>query len=341
MYKKVLIGIAIIFVIILTWQYKLVYYGIVQAEGQLSIIWNAQPLDSFLEDETYPDSLKSKISFIQEVKEFAFDELGINPTDNYSSMFDQQGKPLMWVVTACEPFALVPKTWYFPIIGSFPYKGFFVPEMAKTEMEKAQNEGLDVGVRNPGGWSTLGWFNDPVLSEMLNRSEGQLAELIIHELTHSTIFIKDSVEFNENLASFIGYKGAILFLNKKYGESSSYLEQYLNEENDYEQYVQHFIRGASLLDTLYQSFQLDIDADDKQIQKDMLIRKIVLNVDTLGLSNKEWVDKLLDNPPNNTYFMSFLRYRSKQSEFEKEFNENHNQNLKKYIAHYKSIYPFL
>lgn len=341
MLKKTGLAAIIIVVIFLVWQHQLVYYGMVQARGQLSIIWNAQPLNSFLEDDNYPDSLKSKIRFIQEVKEFAFDELGINYTDNYSSMFDQQGKPLMWVVTACEPYELVPKTWSFPIIGSFPYKGFFDPEMAKREMLMAENEGYDVGVRNPGGWSTLGWFNDPVLSEMLNRNEGQLAELIIHELTHSTIFVKDSVEFNENLASFIGHKGAIIFLNEKYGASSSYLEQYLAEENDYDKYVKHFIGGASLLDSLYMSFLPDTKKLYKQEQKDLLIRKIVLNIDTLGLSTKEWVDKLLETPPNNTYFMSFLRYRSKQEDFENDFIRNHNKNLKEYIVHYKTVYPFL
>ena len=118
----------------------------------------------------------------------------------------------MWVVMACEPFALKPKEWKFPIIGSVPYKGFFKKERAEALKAELEKEGWDVMVRNPGGWSTLGWFTDPILSKMLMRSEGDLANLIIHEMSHATIFVKDSVEFNENLATFIGDRGAELFL---------------------------------------------------------------------------------------------------------------------------------
>ena len=87
--------------------------------------------------------------------------------------------------------------------------------MADKEMELLKEAGYDVGMRTVGGWSTLGWFKDPILSNMLNRSYGDLANLIIHELVHATIFVKDSVEFNENLASFIGDQGAKLFLKRK------------------------------------------------------------------------------------------------------------------------------
>ncbi len=94
-----------------------------------------------------------------------------------------------------------------------PYKGFFNQKLAFELKDELEKEGYDVIVRNPGGWSTLGWFTDPILSKMLNRSEGDLANLIIHEMVHSTIFVKDSVEFNENLATFIGDRGAEKFLD--------------------------------------------------------------------------------------------------------------------------------
>lgn len=99
----------------------------------------------------------------------------------------------MYVVTACAPFAFQPRMWHFPVVGSFPYKGFFEKNKALAEAKKIkEEEGLEVSVRTAGGWSTLGWFKDPVLSNMLNRSEGDLANLIIHELTHGTLFVKDS-----------------------------------------------------------------------------------------------------------------------------------------------------
>ncbi|MDH5476500.1 MAG: aminopeptidase [Cyclobacteriaceae bacterium] len=341
MKRKIVVGIILFFVSLGVWQHQLIYYGYVQAKGQLSIIIEAKPLEEFLENKNYPDSLKDKIRLVQEVKTYAFDELGINTTENYTSIYNQEGKPLMWVVTACKPFKMEAKMWNFPLIGSFPYKGFFDPEMAKNELKERKKEGYDVGVRNPGGWSTLGWFNDPILSEMLNRNEGQLAELIIHELSHSTIFVKDSVVFNENLASFIGHEGAVLFLKNKYGESSEMLSEYLNEEKDYALFVSHFINGARLLDTLYTSMAESDDVNRKEELKNKLIQEIITTIDTLGLKNQNKINEMFPELPNNTYFMSFLRYQSKQSDLEKEYEEDFDGNLKAYIRHYKYKFPFL
>ena len=341
MLRKVILGAIIIIVTLLIWQHKLFYYGYVQAKGQLTIIWNAKPLNDFLEDETYPDSLKNKLRFVQEVKQFAFDELGFSYTENYSSMYDQKGVPLMWVVMACQPYSLEAYLWKFPIIGSFPYKGFFSAEMAKDEYKKIKSKGLDVGVRNPGGWSTLGWFNDPILSEMLDRSYGQLAELIIHELTHSTIFVKDSVTFNENLASFIGHYGTILFLKNSYPDKPYYLEEYMEEEKRYELFVQHFIRGASQLDSLYMGFTDDLKAENKQQLKTDLIESIIQNIDTLQVKDPQKLKDNFTELPNNTYFMSFLRYRSKQADFDKILTSEFGGDIRSFIEYYKLNYPFL
>ena len=341
MVKKILLGIVLLLLIVLASQFSLIYYGWMQAKGQIKIIWEAKPIEEFLSSSDYPDSLKLKLKLIQEVKAFAFEQLGINNSKNYSSLYDQKGQPIMWVVTACEPFALAPKNWTFPLLGSVPYKGFFNPAMAEKEATLLRNEGYDVGVRNPGGWSTLGWFNDPILSEMLTKNHGQLAELIIHELTHSTIFVKDSVTFNENLASFIGRKGAVLFLQSKYGEESSHLEEYLREEKAYDQIVHHFINGANLLDSLYSNFSPKLDESEKIKKKQWLILNIMNNMDTLTLFNVSNGRTIDDELPNNTYFMSFLRYRSKQTDFDKEFYQTFDGNLKNYITYYKLKHPFL
>ena len=215
---------SILLLAIVFWYRSLIYYGYVQGKGQLEIIWNARPVQEYLDDQNTPDSIRQKLLLVNKVKAYAVQELGISPSNNYTSMYDQKGKPLMWVVTASEPFALEPSMWEFPIVGSFPYKGFFDPEMAVAERDRLADEGLDAGIRNAGGWSTLGWLDDPILSEMLKRNEGQLAELIIHELTHFTLFVKDSVQFNENLASFVGKQGAIKFLTVAYGEHSNELQ---------------------------------------------------------------------------------------------------------------------
>ena len=206
---KILFGLIIILSL---FNCESLFYGFNQGIGQLNIIWKAKPLDHYLKDDSYPDSLKSKIRLINEIKQFAVDSLGIFPSKNYTKMYDQQGIAGMYVVTACEPYALKSYKWSFPIVGDFAYKGFFKKRRAVKEVKSLKKDGYDTDIGEVNAWSTLGWFKDPVMSSMLNKNEGQLASLLIHELTHSTIFVKNDVQFNENLASFIGDKGALLFL---------------------------------------------------------------------------------------------------------------------------------
>ena len=223
-------GILLSLAIALNWQ--LLNYATLQGIGQLQIVWNSRPVSEVLNDPTTPDSIINRLKYIQQVRLFAMDSLGLSPTDNYSTYFDQENRELMWVVTACEPYSLREKIWEFPFIGKVPYKGFFSVERAKNEAYVWKNKGYDVNVRNPGGWSTLGWFKDPILSGMLTRSKGDLASLIIHELAHSTIYVKDSSNFNENLASFIGDEGAKKFLISTFGKHAQELKEFEQEDRD-------------------------------------------------------------------------------------------------------------
>ena len=190
----------------------------------------------------------------------------------------------MWVVLAAEAYQLKPKEWKFPIIGTVPYKGFFNKQKAINLKKELESEGYDVIIRNPGGWSTLGWFTDPILSKMLNRSEGDLANLIIHEMSHSTIFVKDSINFNENLATFIGDRGTEKFLIHKFGIHSKEYITYIEEDEDYLKYVNHMLGGAKQLDSLYATMKESDPIDQKKSIKKRVIEKIVLSMDTLSLA---------------------------------------------------------
>lgn len=248
----------------------------------------------------------------------------------------------MWVVMASEPFRLKPKEWKFPVLGAVPYKGFFNEQRAFALRKELEKEGYDVIVRNPGGWSTLGWFTDPILSKMLSRSEGDLANLIIHEMSHATIFVKDSIDFNENLATFIGDRGAEKFLIHKYGAASVEYRNYMDEDKDYLRYVEHMLRGAAVLDSLYSTMEEGMPAEERKQLKQATIRKIVTTLDTLSLSlNKQPSERFKDKLPNNAYFMNFRQYQSKQNVFWGDFNTTFNGNLKAYIRYMSGKYPFL
>lgn len=340
MIRRILLSFLLVILALVVWQWQWVVYGARMGAGQLNIIWNARPVEEFLQDPAFPDSLKTKLRLIEEIRKFAIDSLGLKDTKNYKTLFDQKGEELMWVVQACEAFELKPKLWPYPIVGSLPYKGFFEKQKALDEAKKLKDEGLDVSVRNPGGWSTLGWFTDPILSNMLQRSEGDLASLIIHEMVHSTIFIKGDADFNENLASFIGDTASYYFLANKYGLQSKEYTQYLHEDQDYRKYSKHILRGTQSLDSLYQSFQPSEARDEKLKKKETMIRQIIESADTLSLFEKR-DSKSVTRLPNNTYFMSFHLYQAKQQDFEIELQDKFNGNLKAYIAHLAQTHPFL
>jgi predicted aminopeptidase len=345
MKKFLKFSVLILFLVMLSlaaFQWELVNYALAQARGQLEIVWNAKPIAVYLEDPDFPSELKYKLELITEIRQFAFDSLAINHSDNYTTMYDQGDKELMWVVTASEPFLLEPYEWKFPFIGTFSYKGFFDYEKAEKLEKELKKMGLDTDIRTAGGWSTLGWFKDPVLSKMLDRSEGALAELIIHELTHGTLFVKDSLQFNENLATFIGTKGAEWFLKMKYGEDSGEYENYIISKSDQKYFSNHILRGAQHLDSLYQGIISLTDSVKKLQMKNQALDLIVDNVDTLSLVNKERYLRYINNlKPNNTFFMSYLRYRGELELLENEFAEKYRGNILLMLSDYKKKYPSL
>lgn len=322
--------------------WELVVYGIRQGRGQLHIIWNAKPVEDFLNNPDFPDSLKQKLVLINEVRQYAIDSLGLKDTKNYKTLYDQKGEEIMWVVTASERFKLKAKEWTFPVLGSVPYKGFFNKQLALELREQLIKEGWDVSIRNPGGWSTLGWFTDPILSKMLERSEGDLANLIIHEMSHSTIFVKDSIDFNENLATFIGDRGTEKFLAYKYGMNSKEFKMYFAEDEDYLKFSDHMLRGSEKLDSLYNTMTDSQPETERMALKEKTIRQIVQTLDTLTLTeNSNPSARYAKVLPNNAFFMNFRRYQAKQYTFWDEYREDFNENLKAYIAYLSNKHPFL
>ncbi len=328
-------------IVIVFW--STIKYGIAQAKGQYEVISNARPINEFLDDPNFPDSLKTKIELVQVIRKYAIDSLGLNDTENYTTLYDQKGENILWNLSACEPFEMKPKLWSFPFLGSFPYKGFFDLEKAKAERDELDEQGYDTRIRTVGGWSTLGWFKDPILSNMLGRNEGSLADLIIHELTHSTLFVKDSVEFNENLASFIGKKGAEIFLIDYFGPDSKEYAEYMESYKYSQSFRSHMLTGYKSLDSLFQSFDnKELTDDEKRSLKADLIGTIIDRLDTITSSHPERLKSFFSKQlPNNAYFMAFQRYGAKQGLFMDEYLNKFDEDIRSFITHYKSLYPSL
>lgn len=327
---------------LLIW-HELVIYGLSQAKGQLTLIINAQPAEEVMKDASFPDSLKQKLVLISDIKKFATDSLGINPSDNYTTVYNQHGKPVLWTISASEPYELKAKEWTFPFLGTVSYKGFFDKRALRKEMLKLVNDNYDMDVYSPSGWSTLGWFKDPILSNMLFKSEGNLSNLIIHELTHGTLYVRNDVTFNENLASFIGDKGAELFLLRHFGKDSKEALRYQYEKEDELMYNAYILKSTKRLDSLYHLMGRGNSKEKTKEEKRKLITEIAVGVYRLPLHYKKRYFKytLQAFREGNAFFMSFTRYDSKYEIFEKEFEKYYHSDLKKYLEAMKRKYPSL
>ncbi|MEO6883179.1 MAG: aminopeptidase [Bacteroidia bacterium] len=319
----------------------LVEYGWMQGEGQLEIYFQAKPVSEMMNDKNVPDSIKNKLNLVQEIRQYAIDSLGINDSKNFTSVYNQHGKPSLWVLTAAEKFSLRAKAWNFPFLGNVSYKGFFDLTKGKRAKIILENEGYDTDLGMVSDWSTLGWLNDPILSNTLSYHVGDLSNLIIHELTHGTLYVKNNVDFNENLASFIGDKGALKFLQHKYGKDSEEYLRYVHHKSDRKMYADYILKSAARLDSLYKQFKPNESDSQKEQEKMNLIQQIIANVSNLNLYNKAKYIKFSKEAliSKNAFFVSFKMYDSQYDFFDQELHQKFGNNLRNYLDYLKKKYP--
>ena len=142
-FKRILLTAGAVIIVIIAFNLDLIAYGWMQGKGQLQIIKDARSVESFLEDPNIPDSLKSKLRLLEDIKTYAL-ALGLKVNESYTKVYDQQGKPILWNVSACAPYAFDSYEWSFPILGSVSYKGFFNKAAADALVERLKKDGYDV-----------------------------------------------------------------------------------------------------------------------------------------------------------------------------------------------------
>jgi predicted aminopeptidase len=184
------------------------------------ILLARQSIERLLERPELDPETRAKLVLVLAVRRFADQSLGLEVGDAYASFSIVPPGALLHVVSAAERTRLEAYTWWFPIVGSVDYKGYFDEPDARAEAARLQGDGYDTWVRPSVAFSTLGWFDDPVLSSWLRADPVRIAELLIHELLHRTWYVSGQTEFNESLATFVGHVGAIEFFRARDGEDA-------------------------------------------------------------------------------------------------------------------------
>jgi predicted aminopeptidase len=187
------------------------------AYGQMRLVFGAVPLEEALQDGPLSAEERERLKMVGLVKRFGQEELGLKGTDSYESVYLKSRQNPMYTVSASQKDRLARVTWWFPFVGAMPYIGFFDRESADRKKAELVEQDLDVIVSKASAYSTLGWFDDPVTLNLLDAGPVELAEIILHEMTHTTIYVKGQGEFNEGFAMLVGLIGAERFFRELYG----------------------------------------------------------------------------------------------------------------------------
>jgi predicted aminopeptidase len=192
-------------------------YLIHAGAGQFRLLYHSIRVEDALQDDSLSPEQKDRLRLVARIKDFGEKELGLKQTKNYQKIYLKSHHPPIYTVYAAPKDRLIRITWWFPVVGNMPYLAFFNPESAQTEKNRLLKKNLDVTLGVADAYSTLGWFKDPVTLNLIEGSTVGLVDTILHEMTHTTLYVKGQGEFNEGLAVLVGKVGAHLFLEKNYG----------------------------------------------------------------------------------------------------------------------------
>ncbi|MGB5336812.1 MAG: aminopeptidase [Woeseiaceae bacterium] len=173
------------------------------AAGQWQVLRKSERIDELLVAEDTSAELAARLRLVQEARKFSITELGLPDNGSYRSYTDIERDFVVWNVFAAPEFSLQPRQWCFPIAGCVSYRGYFSRDAAYREAERLSKRGYDVAVGGVSAYSTLGNFNDPVLSSMMHWDDIQLVGTLFHELAHQVLYVKDDSGFNESFATAV------------------------------------------------------------------------------------------------------------------------------------------
>ncbi len=183
--------------------------------GHFNVLAAARPVDTWLADPATTPQLRGRLETARRIREFASRELALPANASYASYADVQRPFVVWNVYAAGEFSIDAKRECFPFTGCVSYRGFFSEAEARRHAERLRAEGNDVHIGGVPAYSTLGWFDDPLLSTFIGYSDAQLARLVFHELAHQVVYARDDTTFNESFAVVVEEEGVRRWLESQ------------------------------------------------------------------------------------------------------------------------------
>jgi predicted aminopeptidase len=218
-------------------------------KGQYQLIAGQQPIDKLVASTNTEPRLRKQLQLVQDLRGFADKELKLPVDNHYRKYVDVHRPYVVWNVEAAPEFSMEPKSWWYPLVGSLEYRGYFSERAAQHYAGTLRKKGYDVYLGGAIAYSTLGWFKDPVLNTFVFDPEPNLAETIFHELGHQRVFARGDTDFNEAFATTVGQEGARRWLRDK-GDTNAF-ERYEAELQRNNDFVHLIMEARQQLETLY------------------------------------------------------------------------------------------
>lgn len=295
----------LVFSILLSGCSSVSYYSHLFA-GQMSLLWDREPVEDLVNDKGTSENLRERLILSQEIRAFSENVLKLPVGEAYTAYTDLKRPYAVWNIYAAPELSLNAYTWCYPILGCMAYRGYYDVERAKEDAKQLEAQGLETRVGGVRAYSTLGIFDDPLLNSFIFTDEAYFIELLIHELSHRKLYIKDDTKFNENFATAVGTLGTELWY------------QQLNKEDLYQKYhkakverkkLMDFVLGVKdKLDQIYRNTQLDDES--KREGKNKALEGMRASYRELKVVNKwddsydNWINNL-----NNAGFSTLSNYQ--------------------------------
>lgn len=306
-------------------------YVMKQGYYQLEMVRTSRPIEKVLKKDNLTPKQRQTLELVLEIRRFAQEHLSLTVGKNYTTV-NLKWNIHLYNVSACEALAFKPYVWWFPIVGYVPYLGFFSEQDAQKQQQELVAKGYDTMVYVVPGYSTLGYFNDPILPDMLNMRESALIEMLIHELAHATVYFASQTDFNESFANFVGRQGAILFYQAKYGIESDAYQNLMMLYRDEKRYG-HFM--WQLYQSLNHVYESSSSQEEKHHKKKELLEVAQRQLKTVGFETQSYRSISLEHT-NNAALLSFKRYNTDQGEFMSLFRAS-GEDFKTFIEEMKKF----
>lgn len=284
--------------------------------GHLSLISKRKPIADIVNDSGLDKKLIDQLMLAQELRSFASSHLKLPENDSYRSYVQLDRPYVVWSVFAAPEFSVSLRKWCFPIVGCLKYRGFFDKNDARAYARKLSGLGLDVHVYGVTAYSTLGWFDDPLLSSMLNRGEIVTASYIFHELAHQQLYLKGDTGFNEAFATAVEELGVGLWFEHggRQAEQDRY-ENWIAQKKVFSDFIGQARREFKQL------YAMDLPVDAMRDEKRKMIAELRQQYEDLVRTNDQLTRyrKWMAGPLNNAQLGALALYRDLTPAFKQLF----------------------